>query len=194
MITLDGEQIEVVDAHSHMGSRNKLAVHQIPRIMKFTAEDMMASMDGAGIDKVVTFAIGAGEPVDYRDTNNYIASSMEKYPDRIIGFMRLNPAKGPQDTLKVLEEGVKLGLKGIKIHPLIEKCSANDKANVYPLMEAAQHHGLPVLFHCGLGEDASPKRIAEVAKDFPKLSVILGHSGVIEGVRDASTRPKSTTI
>ena len=185
MITLDGEQIEVVDAHSHMGSRNKLAVHQIPRIMKFTAEDMMASMDGAGVDKVVTFAIGAGEPVDYRDTNNYIASSMEKYPNRIIGFMRLNPAKGPQDTLKVLEEGVKLGLKGIKIHPLIEKCSANDKENVYPLMEAAQHYKLPVLFHCGLGEDASPKRIAEVAKDFPKLSVILGHSGVIEGVRDA---------
>jgi uncharacterized protein len=185
MITLDGEPIEVVDAHSHMGSRNKLAVHQIPRIMKFTAEDMMASMDGAGVDKVVTFAIGAGEPVDYRDTNNYIASSMEKYPDRIIGFMRLNPAKGPKDTLKVLEEGVKLGLKGIKIHPLIEKCPANDKENVYPLMEAAQHHGLPVLFHCGLGEDASPKRIAEVAKDFPKLSVILGHSGVIEGVRDA---------
>jgi predicted TIM-barrel fold metal-dependent hydrolase len=185
MITLDGEKIEVVDAHSHMGSRNKLAVHQIPRIMKFTAEDMMASMNGAGVDKVVTFAIGAGEPVDYRETNSYIASSMKKYPDRIIGFMRLNPAKGPKDTLQVLEEGVKLGLKGIKIHPLIEKCPANDKANVYPLMEAAEHHGLPVLFHCGLGEDASPKRIAEVAKDFPKLSVILGHSGVIEGVRDA---------
>ena len=30
MITLDGEEIEVIDAHSHMGSRNKLAVHQIP--------------------------------------------------------------------------------------------------------------------------------------------------------------------
>jgi predicted TIM-barrel fold metal-dependent hydrolase len=27
-------------------------------------------------------------------------------------------------------------------------------------------------------------RIAEVARDFPNLSVILGHSGVIEGVRD----------
>jgi predicted TIM-barrel fold metal-dependent hydrolase len=95
MITLDGEKIEVIDAHSHMGSRNKLAVHQIPRIRKFTAEEMMASMDEAGVDKVVTFAIGAGEPVDYRDTNSYIASSMKKYPDRIIGFMRLNPAKSP---------------------------------------------------------------------------------------------------
>src|SRR5438445_3241973 len=153
-------------------------------MMKVTAEDMMASMDGAGVDKVVTFAIGAGEPVDYRDTNNYISSSMEKYPDRIIGFMRLNPAKGPQDTLKVLEEGVKLGLKGIKIHPLIEHCSANDKEKVYPLMEAAQHYGLVVLFHCGLGENASPKRIGEVAKDFPKLPIIMGHSGLVEGVRD----------
>ena len=93
-------------------------------------------MDGAGVDKVVTFAICAGEPVDYRDTNNYIASSMEKYPDRIIGFMSLNPAKGPKNTLKVLEEGVKLGLKGVKIHPLIEKCPANDKEKVYPLMES----------------------------------------------------------
>ena len=81
------------------------------------------------------------------------------------------------------------------MHPLIEKCPANDKENVYPLMEAAQHHGLPVLFHCGLGEDASPKRIAEVARDFPKLSVILGHSGVIEGVgMPPSTRPKGTRI
>jgi len=185
MITLDGEKIAVIDAHSHMGSRNKLAVHQIPRIMKFTAEEMMASMDEAGVDKVVTFAIGAGEPVDYRDTNNYIASSMEKYPDRIIGFMRLNPAKSPKDTLQVLEEGVKLGLKGIKIHPLIEKVPANDRENVYPLMEAAQHHGLVVLFHCGLGDYASPARIAEVARDFPKLPVIMGHSGVVEGIREA---------
>jgi len=32
----------------------------------------------------VSFVIGAGEPVDYRDTNNYIAGSMEKYSDRII--------------------------------------------------------------------------------------------------------------
>jgi predicted TIM-barrel fold metal-dependent hydrolase len=73
--------------------------------------------------------------------------------------------------------------QGIKIHPLIENCPANDKEKVYPLMEAAQHHGLTVLFHCGLGENASPKRIGEVAKDFPKLPIIMGHSGLVEGVR-----------
>jgi len=88
---------------------------------------------------------------------------MKKHVGRIDGFTRLNPGNGPKDTLQVLEEGIKLGLKAIKIHPLIEHC---------------QHHGLTVLFHCGLGEDASPKRIGEVAKNFPKLPVIIGHSGL----------------
>lgn len=185
MITFDGEPIEVIDAHSHMGERRKLAVHQIPRIMKFMAEDMIRSMDSAGVDRVVTFAIGVGEPSDYRETNRYIASAMQKHPNRIIGFMRLNPALGVKDTLEVFEESIKLGLKGIKIHPLIEKVPANDREKVYPLMEAAQHHGLVVLFHCGLGDYASPARIAEVARDFPKLPVIMGHSGVVEGIREA---------
>ena len=184
MINVEGEPIEVIDAHSHMGARKKLAIHQIPPIMKFMAEDMLQSMDSAGVDGVVTFAIGIGEPSDYRETNQYIADAMTRHAGRIHGFMRLSPGNGPEDTLRVLEEGVKLGLKGIKIHPLIEHCPANDKERVYPLMEAAQHHGLVVLFHCGLGENASPKRIGEVAKDFPKLPIIMGHSGLVEGVRD----------
>jgi predicted TIM-barrel fold metal-dependent hydrolase len=190
MITYEGENIEVIDAHSHMGERQQLAIHQIPPIMKWMAEDMIQSMDEAGVDKVVTFAIGAGKPTDYRDINRYIAESMKKYPDRIIGFMRLSPANGPKDTLAVLEESVKLGLKGIKIHPLIEKTPANDREKIYPLMEAAQHHGLVVLFHCGMGDNASPQRIAEVARDFPGLPVIMGHSGLIEGVRDVIQQAK----
>ena len=179
MINVEGEQIEIIDAHSHMGARKKLAIHQIPPIMKFMAEDMLESMDNAGVDGVVTFAIGIGEPSDYRETNQYISNAMKQHAGRIHGFMRLSPGNGPKDTLQVLDEGVKLGLKGIKIHPLIEHCPANDKEKVYPLMEAAQHYGLPVLFHCGLGEDASPKRIGEVAKDFPKLPIIMGHSGLV---------------
>ena len=39
MITVEGEKIEVIDAHSHMGARKKLAIHQIPPIMKWMAED-----------------------------------------------------------------------------------------------------------------------------------------------------------
>jgi predicted TIM-barrel fold metal-dependent hydrolase len=69
MSTVEGEKIEVIDAHSHMGARKKLAIHQILPIMKFMAADMLQSMDDAGVDGVVTFAIGIGEPSDYRETN-----------------------------------------------------------------------------------------------------------------------------
>ncbi len=94
MITCEGETIEVIDAHSHMGERRKLAIHQIPAIMKFMAEDMIRDMDEAGVDKVVTFAIGMGEPSDYRETNEYIATAMKKNPERIIGFIGSAPPLG----------------------------------------------------------------------------------------------------
>ena len=45
MITCEGQPIEVIDAHSHMGERRKLAIHQILAIMKFMAEDMIRDMD-----------------------------------------------------------------------------------------------------------------------------------------------------
>src|SRR5262245_14928208 len=120
MINVEGEKIEVIDAHSHMGARKKLAIHQIPPIMKFMAEDMLNSMDAAGVDGVVTFAIGIGEQSDYRETNQYIANAMKQHPGRIHGFMRLSPGNGPKDTLRRLDEGDKLGNKGVHIHRRIK--------------------------------------------------------------------------
>src|SRR4029077_15473884 len=110
MINVEGEKIEVIDAHSHMGTRKKLAIHQIPPIMKFMAEDMLQSMDATGVDGVGTFAIGIGEAADYREANTYNANAMRQHAGRIHGFMRLSPGNGPKDSLQVLEEGVKLGL------------------------------------------------------------------------------------
>src|SRR5262245_63594177 len=125
-----------------MGARKKLAIHQIPPIMKFMAEDMLASMDNAGVDGVVTFAIGIGEPSDYRETNQYISNAMKQHAGRIHGFMRLSPGKGPKDNLQGVEKGVKLGIKGNKIHSLIENCPANDKKKIYPLIGTDQHYAL----------------------------------------------------
>ena len=147
--------------------------------MKFMAEDMLESMDNAGVDGVVTFAIGIGEPSDYRETNQYISNAMKQHAGRIHGFMRLSPGNGPKDTLQVLDEGVKLGLKGIKIHPLIEHCPANDKEKVYPLMEAASTMGCPFFFTAASGEDASPNGSARWPKTFPSCA-IMGHSGLVE--------------
>src|SRR3954454_15157905 len=73
MITYQGEQIEVWDAHAHMGERQQLAIHQIPRIMSFMPDEMIARMDQSGVDVVTPFAIGAGNKTYYADTTRLIA-------------------------------------------------------------------------------------------------------------------------
>ena len=157
MITYRGEQIEVWDAHAHMGRREQVAIHQIPRIMAFMPDEMIARMDESGVDR--------------------------DYPGRMVGYMRLNPNYGVEHNRALIEEGIGLGLRGIKYHPLIEHFEADNRELVYPLMELAEHHRLVVIFHCGMGDAASPDRIAQVARDFPRVSVIAGHSGLIEGLR-----------
>ena len=129
------------------------------------------------------FAIGIGEPSDYRETNQYISDAMKQHAGRIHGFMRLSPGNGPKDTLQVLEEGVKLGLKGIKIHPLIEHCPANDKEKVYPLMEAAQRLAFPCFFTAAWAKTPVRNGSARWPR-ISKLPIIMGHSGLVEGVGD----------
>ena len=144
---------------------------------------MIARMDESGVDVVTPFAIGAGNKTDYAEMNRLMAQAMRDHPGRMVGYMRLNPNYGVEHNRQLIDEGLSLGLRGIKIHPLIEHCEADDRQIVYPLMEQAQAHGLVVLFHCGMGDAASPDRIANVARDFPRLNVIAGHSGLIEGIR-----------
>jgi predicted TIM-barrel fold metal-dependent hydrolase len=183
MISYRGEQIEVWDAHAHMGPREQVAIHQIPRIMAFMPDEMIARMDESGVDVVTPFPIGAGNKTDYAELNRLMAKAARDYPGRMVGYMRLNPNYGVEHNRRLVEEGVGLGLRGIKLHPLIEHFEADDRELVYPIVEQAEQHGLVVIFHCGLGEAASPDRVARVARDFPRVSVIAGHSGLIEGLR-----------
>jgi uncharacterized protein len=166
-----------------MGPREQVAIHQIPRIMAFMPDEMIARMDESGVDVVTPFPIGAGNKTDYAELNRLMARAARDYPDRMVGYMRLNPSYGGEHNRRLIEEGVGLGLRGIKLHPLIERFEADDRELVYPLVELAEQHGLVVIFHCGLGEEASPDRVARVARDFPRVSVIAGHSGLIEGLR-----------
>ncbi len=183
MFVYRDEPVEVWDAHAHMGAREQLAIHQVPRIMSFMPDEMIRRMDESGVDVVTPFPIGAGNKVDYAESNRLMAQAMREYPGRMIGYMRLDPNFGVEHNRGLIEEGVRLGLRGIKFHPLIEHCEADNRELVYPLLELAEHHRLTVLFHCGMGDAASPDRVARVARDFPRVNVIAGHSGLIEGIR-----------
>ncbi len=137
MFVYRDEPVEVWDAHAHMGAREQLAIHQVPRIMSFMPDEMIRRMDESGVDVVTPFPIGAGNKVDYAESNRLMAQAMREYPGRMIGYMRLDPNFGVEHNRGLIEEGVRLGLRGIKFHPLIEHCEADNRELVYPLLELA---------------------------------------------------------
>ncbi len=76
----------------------------------------MELMDELGVDQAVIMtyrdAVGPDDPA-----TEYIRSAVEKYPQRLIGYVRINPnAPGAMDALDQAIGEYKM--KGLKLHPV----------------------------------------------------------------------------
>ena len=145
-----------------------------------TAEELIAAMDRVGIDRAVTFAprwVG-GEFVDptYEQANRTIHSAVQQFPDRLIGYARVNPNYGSaavQELQTCLED---FGFKGLMLDSEWENFFPGDQKLAYPLFETARKHKVPVLFHSWYCP-SEPGLFWQVADDFPEVPVIIGHLG-----------------
>ena len=88
-----------------------------------------------------------------------------------------------EDPMFEFERQLGLGARALKLHPIHGFFYANDKV-LYPIYDACQQQGLPVLFHAGtsLFEGAKmrysdPYTFDDVINDFPRLKVVLCHGG-----------------
>src|SRR5690606_10054441 len=61
----------------------------------------------------------------------------------------------------------------------------NDGLLMEPVYEAARAHGVPLIFHTGMSSKAAPAVIAELARNYPDVPVIMGHMGVSEYAKQA---------
>ena len=141
----------------------------------FTDEEHLEGTKGA--DKVICFnmAIGPESP------NDATAAYANKYPDRVIGFMGLDPHD--PNVLDELDRCIELGLKGIKLGPIYQKFHPLDR-RAYAIYARAQQLNLPILFHQGATyprraplKYANPVLLEDIALDFPDLKLIIAHMG-----------------
>ena len=125
------------------------------------------------------------------DSNDYISSIVQEYPDVFIAFAAIDPWKG-NNAIEELERSVlELGLKGLKLHPVQQAFFPNDE-RIYPLYEKCSVLSVPVLFHTGMAASgtgtpgggglklkysAPIPGMDDVAADFPDLKIILAHPG-----------------
>lgn len=102
---------------------------------------------------------------------------------RLIPFCDLNPFMftdlGAELHHKVNDEG----FRGIKLYPTYQHYYLNDQ-RMYPLYQAAQDLGIPVLIHTGSSvfkgsrlKYGDPLALDDVATDFPRLNLVMAHSG-----------------
>jgi uncharacterized protein len=184
----------IVDVHTHPckselfspGYRKYLAAHfHFP--FDYPPERLVSEMDDAGVDKSVIFhwladaVFGANPDHPYNKWNDWIAEGAERYPDRLIGFMAVDPRAG-KEALDEIDRCVrKLGLKGMKLYPPAG-FAINDKEYAYPIYDRAQELGIPILLHTG-DQTSPPNKISytrptmidDVACDFPDLKIIAAH-------------------
>ena len=160
-LKIDDQEMFAIDSHTHMGRRNTPLGHGVA---SFLGEDLVRDMDELGLDKAVAFPLGAPY-TDYSESNATIAAEVAKFPQRIIGFCRINPNFGPQATAKALDRCLgTLKLSGIKLHPEIEFFDPNEEELMEPVYEAARRYHVPIIFHTGMSSKAAPAVIAELVQ------------------------------
>ncbi|MFX0098115.1 MAG: amidohydrolase family protein [Candidatus Hodarchaeota archaeon] len=98
--------------------------------------------------------------------------------DRIFPFFWYNPVDEDRENgLKLVEQSIKNGFKGVKIQPAMTPCTIG---SLFPVAEILVEHGLPIYIHPSSGIFASsrtiPSSLIKLSKKFPDLNIILGHA------------------
>lgn len=165
-----------IDAHSHIGSFGGWANVEID------ADTFVKNMEEFQLEKAVLCSSG---PEFNKDTLN----AYEKYPDKFIPLVYLNPLEGKERSIEKIKYYVdECGFKGIKLNPLKNAYVADTEA-LNPIMEEAEKRNIPVFIHCGHPPYSLPWSIAFLAERFPKVKVVMIHMGHGHGVYiDASIK------
>lgn len=160
----------VVDIHTHLGPTSS------PGDDGGRSSALRREMDAAGIDYGCVFP-SSGRGSDYRVETELICHLADASEGRLIPFVRAHPYWA-EEAVREIQDAAALGVRGLKLHPFMDGAfMANDQRLVHPLLRAAADNGLVVLVHSGWGFNSAPGLIADLARSFPSLPVIVGHSG-----------------
>lgn len=161
------EECLVIDCHCHMGP---WAAMHVP---EGSPEGMLRSMNTLGIDIACPTAHAAIGP-DYVLGNDLVMDAVRRYPERMIGYVTVNPNYPDEMEPELIRCFSQKGMAGIKCHPSLHGLSL-EHPNYHPAYAYAEKRSCPVLFHVwGLSE---VQKVERLARTYPHAKMILGHAG-----------------
>lgn len=176
------KKYKIIDSHCHIYP-DKIAQKASEATGHFY--DIPASLDGrlstllehgekAGIGHFVIQSV-ATTPKQVSSINNFIAKSVDEGEGRFTGLGTLHPDS--EDMEADVNEIIALGLKGVKMHPDIQRIELDDPRmhKIYGLCEGR----LPMLLHTGDNryDYSNPNRMIPILEKYPNLTVIGAHFG-----------------
>ncbi len=173
----------VVDSHSHIYPE-KIAQKAVANTDLFynsnscclgTSEDLIKNMTDSGIDISVVESV-ATTPAQVNSINKFISLEVEKSSGRFIGLGTLHPdSQNIKEDILQLKE---LGLKGVKLHPDIQKFKIDDY-RCLKIFEICEKENIPVLMHTGDSryDFSNPNRLIPILNIYTNLTIIGAHFG-----------------
>lgn len=172
----------IIDAHCHIyppaisqkAAANTASFYGLPATCDGTVETLLHVGGQAGISHYLVQSV-ATKPEQVRSINEFIAREVAAHPGVLTGFGTLHPDS--EDIPGDVEYLISLGLKGVKLHPDIQKFKLDDYRclKIYDCCEGR----LPILLHTGDSryDFSNPNRLLPILKIYRNLTVIGAHFG-----------------
>ncbi|MFO7698351.1 MAG: amidohydrolase family protein [Anaerolineae bacterium] len=189
MITIDAHTHilppEIITARAEYMASDRWfgLLHASPRSRLASAEDLVASMDRAGIEASVTFGFGFQSAEACRRCNDYVLDAAARWPERIIPFAVVSPTDG--DAGFEADRCLRAGAAGIgELMPDGQGFDLDDAA-LQPVIQLLQERNTPLMLHVnervghsypGKGR-SGPEEAFALAATHPELRLILSHWG-----------------
>ncbi|MDD7648017.1 amidohydrolase family protein [Cloacibacillus porcorum] len=181
----------IIDFHTHVfpykmadAAMTKLQQQcEVPYYAPATVGSLIRTMDECGVDKSVVLNIVTKET----QHEHVLSFAKEIDSERLISFGSVMP--GSEYALEYVWKISDEGLKGIKLHPPLQRADVDDK-RLFPVYDLARALNLVVVFHAGWDATyrdemrASVEMTINVVKNFPGLKLVAAHMGGLRLARD----------
>ncbi len=182
-MTLMFNDYYIIDAHCHIYPE-KIAERAVrgtgdfygeTMICKGTVSDLAVEAKAAGIDHCIVQSV-ATTPKQVKSINEFIAGEVKAAGGFFTGLGTLHPDS--EDQKGDVDHLVELGLKGVKLHPDIQKFKLDDY-RCLKIYELCEERGLTMLLHTGDNryDYSNPNRLIPILTTYTNLTVIGAHFG-----------------
>jgi predicted TIM-barrel fold metal-dependent hydrolase len=157
------------------------ALYSSPRAKMATANDVVAHMEGAGVERAVVFGFPFGDQGLCRMVNDYVLGAVAAWPRCLAGLASVSP--GQPGAVRELERCLDAGLHGCG--ELAPGDTPEELRSLEGVAGMLRERGLPLLLHANepVGHEYpgkssfGPAACAACAAAYPGLKLVFAHMG-----------------